>query len=571
MSADTVNRRRLIAGLGGGALTVAAAQSAASSAQAADARVRFTHGVASGDPLHDAVVLWTRAEPDKPGPVAVEWDVAEDEGFKTVVRRGLAATDAARDYTVKVDADGLTPGRAYFYRFRAGKTASPVGRTRTFAREGQAPVRLALMSCSNYGFGYFNVYRHCAARDDIDAVLHVGDYIYEYAPGVYSDKEMEAKGRAVEPPREITTLADYRQRYATYRSDADLQDIHRRHPFITVWDDHESANDAYKTGAENHSPTEGDWAQRKAAAVQAYFEWMPVRPLAADPAGRLYRSFDIGGLATLIMLDTRLYGRDRPPNYTTDMPTLPNPAKPAAGNEKPAPIPDFAKFKTDVLNAERTILGAEQEAWLTETLKTSKARGAPWQIIGQQTIIATLVPVDPAPHMDPARTAMVGPDLLKFVPTLEKNDLPLLLDTWGGGYPAARKRLLADLRAHALNTVVLTGDIHNAWAFALKDDTGELRAVELVTSSVTSPGFETYMGAKPDSLASALKAKNPHLLYSEIASRGYMTLAVAPDACTSEWVFVDTVKSKEFTATTGGRLSIAAKTATTPMTVKVSA
>lgn len=593
---DIVSRRGLIAGVGAAAVAVG---TTAEDAAAAGPKVTFTHGVASGDPLQTAVVIWTRAVPDVPGPLTVDWEIAETETFKVIIRKGITTTDATRDYTVKVDANGLEPGQRYYFRFRSGKTTSAIGRTRTFARDGMAQAKLALMSCSNYGFGYFNAYSHCAARDDIDAVLHVGDYIYEYAPGVYSDKEMEAQGRTVEPPHEIVSLADYRQRYATYRSDPDLQEIHRRHPFIVVWDDHETANDAYKAGAENHSSSEGDWAARKRAAAQAYFEWLPIRPLDPDPATRIYRSFELGGLATLIMLDTRIYGRDRPPNYTTDLPmisqnvvvggtakSLPVPfdttqsppiPKPeliaeVSGDPKKLPaghafVPDFPRFKKDVLGADRTILGAEQEAWLRETLATSKARGAPWQIIGQQTIIATLVPVDPAPHMDPTRKPMVGPDLLKFVPTLEKNDLPLLLDTWGGGYQVARKRLLADLRDHANNALVLTGDIHNAWAFELKDDSGALQAVELVTSSVTSPGFEAYMGAKSDSMAAALKVKNLHLRYTEIASRGYIVLTVEPQAATAEWVFVDTVKSKSYAARIGQTMKVMAKTTDSPMLI----
>jgi alkaline phosphatase D len=588
-----VSRRGVLAGLSVASLAAAAT----TAAEAADPT--FTHGVASGDPLQTAGVIWTRAQPTTPAPVSLTWEVSESDSFRTIVRQGLAVTDATRDYTIKVDVTGLTPGKIYFYRFRAGKAVSAVGRTRTWPETGPAAVKLALMSCSNFGFGYFNVYQDCAKRDDIDAVVHVGDYIYEYAPGTYSDPEMEALGRIAEPRREIVSLADYRQRYASYRADPDLQEIHRRHPFVVVWDDHESTNDSYTTGAENHQATEGDWAARRRAATQAYFEWLPIRPLDPDPAARIYRSFEIGNVATLIMLDTRLYGREKAPNYTSDMPlisqtfkvsgqdrSLPVPfdasqsppaAKPTlavevGGDPKKLPaghsfMPDFARFKTEVLNADRTIMGAEQEAWLGATLKASKVRGVPWQVIGQQTIIGTLIPVDPAAHADPARKPMVGPELLKSVPLLERNNLPLLLDTWGGGYQAARARLMADIQAHAQNTIVLTGDIHNAWSFKLHDSAGVLRAVELVTTSVTSPGFEGYMGAQSDSMAAALKVKNPDLLYAEIASRGYLVATLTPTTCTSEWVFVDTVKKKEFTSKVGHRMTVTARTSTQPMTV----
>ncbi|MDX2223370.1 MAG: alkaline phosphatase D family protein [Rhodospirillaceae bacterium] len=577
---DAVTRRRLIAALGAGAVATAAAPKPAAAAGAA-----FTHGVASGDPLHTSVIIWTRAQSVDGAPVSLEWQLSDSERFATVLRRGITSTDASRDFTVKVEVTDLEPGRIYFYRFVAGTVVSPVGRTRTWPDRGTAPVNLALMSCSNFGFGYFNVYRDCAARDDIDAVVHVGDYIYEYGPATYADKAMEDAGRMVEPRREIVSLADYRQRYATYRGDPDLQEIHRRLPFIVVWDDHEITNDAFNAGAENHQPAEGDYAARKRAALRAYFEGMPIRPLSPDAAGRIYRSFEIGDLATLAMLDTRIYGRERPPSYTTDVPlvaqltaagatmpvpfdttTSPSTAKPelsatVAGDKAKLPpghgfMPDFDAFRRNVLNAPRSILGGEQEAWLRATLAASKARGVPWQILGQQTLIGTLVPVDPAPLADPGRKPMVEAELLKFVPVLERNGLPLLLDTWGGGYPTAKAALLADLKAHAANSIVLTGDSHNAWSFAFKDDTGETLAVEFGCASVTSPGLETYMAADPAKMTTALKARNPDLLYCEVGSRGYTVVRLSEAAVTAEFVVVDTVKKRDFTARVDRRLTV---------------
>jgi len=578
----TLGRRHLIAGVG------AAAGLAAVPATAANT-IKFTHGVASGDPLHNAVVIWTRAAPSTPGPATVSWDVSESETFATIVQSGSFTTDASRDYTVKVDVTGLNPGRIYFYRFKAGEVVSPIGRTRTFPASGTTPLKLAVMCCANVGQGFFNVYRHCADRDDIDVVLHVGDYIYEYDSGTKTPEEIADGSRQAEPRKKLVGLADYRLRYGSYRVDPDLQEIHRRHPFITVWDDHEIANNAFKDGSENHwSSSEGPWEQRKTSAIQAYFEWLPIRPLKPDPTRRIFRSFDVGDLATIIMLDTRLYGREESPGGA-NMIFLTQPA-PHGGVDWPMPydarqsppqprpelfeqvggdaaklppghifMPDFPRYKAEVLNAERSILGAEQEAWLTETLKASKSRGTPWQILGQQTIAATFIPVDPSPHMDPAKAVRFNNDFFARMRIQEQNNLPFANDTWGGGYPRSRDRMISQLRDHANNTIILSGDLHNAWGFVHHDDAGQLRAFEVTTPSVTSPGMESFMGTRGPSMAAGMVAKNKNLVYAELASRGYAVLAITPEAVQVEWTFVNTIKSKTFTAKVDQRMTVRAK------------
>jgi phosphodiesterase/alkaline phosphatase D-like protein len=515
------------------------------------ATVSFTHGVASGDPLHDAVIIWTRAVPQGVQSVAVTWEVAETEDLSAAVRRGEVNTDASRDFIVKVDVTGLEPGRVYFYRFASGSAVSPVGRTRTFPFSGGERLKLAAMCCANIGNGFFNVYRHCADRDDIDVVLHVGDYIYEYATWDYTPEDRARGHRTAEPRTELITLDDYRRRYASYRADPDLQAVHRRHPFIVAWDDHEIANNAFKDGSENHDEGEGTWESRRAAATQAYFEWLPLRPHRTDAAGRIHRSFDVSDLATIVMLDTRLAGRERAPSIDDELTFLPDGA------------PDYARFAEDVLNAERSILGGAQEAWLTETLRASKARGAPWQIIGQQTIVASLTLVDPTPYLRLGR-AVTPSAAGAGRPGQER---PFALDTWGGGYRRARQKLMDDLRAHANNTVILSGDLHNAWGFRHLDADGTLRAVEVTTPSVTSPGIESFLGTEPVPFARAMMERNPNLLFAELASRGYAVLTVTRAATTIEWHFVDTVASKSFTANVGKRMTVLARSASAPMRI----
>jgi alkaline phosphatase D len=614
MSHSVIDRRDLIAGFGAATAATLAASASPSPAHAAqvvgnqvvdDAEqapdapavpVRFTHGVASGDPLQTAVVIWTRAEPAAPARVTVLWEISDAEDFKTLIHTGTAATDEARDYTVKVDVTGLAPGTVYYYRFKAngtdGETISAVGRTRTFPNAGAQSLKLAVFCCANVGQGFFNAYRHCADRDDIDVTLHVGDYIYEYGPAMSTEAEIAAGYRIAEPRKKLVTLADYRLRYGNYRLDPDLQEMHRRHPFIPVWDDHEIANNAHKMGSENHwGGSEGTWEQRKARAIQAYFEWMPIRPLnpvlTGEGAGRIFRSFDVGDLATIIMLDTRLYGRDPAPggwnmvfqtqsspdgkqqwampHDTSVYPPKPRPDlfEQVAGDADKLPpgiifMPDYQRYKTEVLNAERTILGAEQEAWLFDTLKASKARGVPWQILGQQTIAATFIPVDPTKHMNPERAGRFGPDFFMRMKLQDENNLPFAGDTWGGGYPRSRDRMIEGLRAHANNTVILSGDIHNAWGFVHHDAKGDMRAFEVTTASVTSPGMESYMGAGP-SMVQAMMQKNKNMVYGEITSRGYATVTLTPEAATAEWIFMSTVRSRDFTAKVDKSITVAAR------------
>ena len=373
-----IERRTFLAGsaatagaLGvGAALARPAAATAADFPAAASSTSPFGHGIASGDPLPDRVIIWTRVTPSADalpgsgaGPrVSVGWQVATDPDFRRVVAHGSTVTGPDRDHTVKVDAKGLVPATDYWYRFTLDRTSSPVGLTRTAPAPTSSPDRLrfAVVSCSNWEAGYFSAYRHLAARADLDAVLHMGDYIYEYGTGSYAYGRSNRVVRPHEPRHEMVSLADYRQRHAQYKTDPDLQALHAAVPWITTWDDHESANDAWSGGAENHQPDEGDWATRKAVARTAYDEWMPVRLSGTAVAGdgvQVYRHLQFGRLADLTMLDLRSY-RSRQV-ATTDLGSAGDPA--------------------------RTITGDAQMQFLKDRLADNNAV---WKLVGNPVMIA---------------------------------------------------------------------------------------------------------------------------------------------------------------------------------------
>jgi alkaline phosphatase D len=455
----------------------------------------FRHGVASGDPLRDRVVLWTRVTPGEPGEVVdVGWMMARDARMTRVFASGSIRTTAARDYTVKLDAVALEPGTTYYYRFAARGARSVVGRTRTLPPRPTPRVRLAVVTCSNFPFGFFNVYGRIAARRDLQAVLHLGDYIYEYANGQYGGRnegDGRPLGRVPFPDREIVSLADYRARYGQYREDPDLQAAHQQHAFIPIWDDHEFTNNAWRDGAENHNPGEGPWPDRKAAAIRAWTEWMPVRE---SPGAdyRLYRSFAFGDLADVLMLDTRVEGRDEQVTRT-----------------------DVAAVE----RASRHILGARQEEWLFDGLRDSTAAGKPWQILGQQVMLS--------PQTAPG-TPSVSPD------------------SWDG-YRAARNRVFdAASAAKVKNLVVLTGDVHSAWAYDLARDPFDAKkynpatgagavGTEIITPSITSPAWP------PAEQLAAIRAARPHLKYVTGEHRGYVVLDLTPERLQADWWYVPTI------------------------------
>ena len=507
----------------------------ARTAAAAEPRV-FKHGVASGDPLEDAVIIWTRVSEQSRDRVRVKWWLASDPEFRRIVRRGREKTGPGRDYTVKVDVTGLEPGRTYYYRFAAAGERSMTGQTQTLAAGALDAVKFAVVSCSNHPYGFFNVYRDIAAQDDLNAVIHLGDYIYEYGLGGYATEYAEALGRVPQPLDEIVTLEDYRVRHAQYKSDPDSQAMLARIPLIAVWDDHEIANDAWRDGAQNHDESKGDYRARVQAAVQAYFEWMPIRGAADAGDTKIFRRFDYGDLLSLHMLDTRLYGRDAQPdaNGETDPEVI------GAGLKDPA----------------RRLLGAEQERWFEAQLEDSTAT---WQLIGQQIMVAPLRSPDLEPLIDLEADTGLPRDMLERLVAVSKSNPPMLLDTWNG-YPVARQDFLVALAEHANNAVVLSGDLHTSTASNLTPRGAEHPvAVELMTTSVTSPGFDEYLPqTRPNAVRDATLELNPMLHYMDTARRGWLSVRLTHSDCTAEWHLVDTVHSREYEKTVDKRLRVSA-------------
>ncbi|WP_206615275.1 alkaline phosphatase D family protein [Rhodococcus spongiicola] len=478
----------------------------------------FVHGVASGDPLPDRVIIWTRITPSGdalPGSgvgqmVSLSWQVATDPEFANVVRSGTASTGPEADHTVKVDVTGLRPGTGYFYRFTALGLTSPVGRTRTAPADDAdlSALRFGVVSCSNWEAGYFASYRHLAARDDLDAILHMGDYIYEYGRGEYGGKDGSV--RLHDPEHPIVSLADYRIRHAQYKTDPDLMALHAKLPFIVTWDDHESADNAYVGGAENHDPaTEGDWGARKAASTQAYFEWMPVRVNGTGSDAALYRRFRFGNLAELSMLDLRTYRNE--------------PSSPAGG------------WRT-IDSPDRTITGREQMEWLTGGIVTSPTQ---WKLVGNPVMISPVM----FPPLDRNTTAA-----LTELAGLPDEGIPYGTDQWDG-YPADRRRLYDAISANGVrNTVFLTGDIHTSWACDLPVDAANYPAAgtvgtELVVPSVSSNNIDEMLGVPPRTATllaeEAIKTTNRHVRYVELDSHGYTVFEVNKQGAQMDWFYIN--------------------------------
>ncbi len=451
--------------------------------------VVFTHGVASGDPYSQSVVLWTRAVPEDSTQTTLRWEVSNTRDFGKIVRSGEVTSGPESDFTFKVVADSLRPGTPYFYRFIHGNQSSNIGRTKTSPTGDVSQARFAVVSCSNYEWGYFNAYHAIAEIPDLDAVLHLGDYIYEYGIGTYGDTTL---GRLHDPPYEILSLDDYRRRYRQYREDSDLQYIHQQHPFITIWDDHEIANNAYISGAQNHQEDEGEYANRRAIARQVYYEWMPVRE-----QEELYRSFSFGNLVDLYMLDERLAGRSMQ----------------VAGTGEEA-----------YGDSSRTMLGKAQFDWLTDGLQTSAAT---WQLLGNQVIFSYL--------------------------NWSASSVTRNMDAWDG-YPVEQARLADAIRSLDKNVLIVTGDTHSAWAFEVVIDpfkeydpvSGEgAIALEFGATSINSANSnESYTDEEVMEREKVITDSpiNPHLKYSNLRDHGFLLLHLENTSGRAEFHYVDTVR-----------------------------
>ena len=517
----TVDRRTLLAASTAGAAGVALGTGAAIPGAVAASRF-FQHGVASGDPLPRRVVLWTRVTPSREatpgsgrGPrVTVTWQVARDAKFRKVVRQGKVATGPGRDHTVKVDADRLSPSTEYYFRFLHEGVASPTGRTKTAPRKraDNGNLRFGVVSCSNLPAGYFSAYRHLARRDDLDAILHLGDYVYEYGSGEYGDLRPHV------PAHEMVSMTDYRQRHAQYKQDPDLQALHARYPFIVTWDDHETTNDAWSDGAENHQPDEGDYRTRRATAHAVYDEWMPVRMSGTAATGdgtRLFRRLRFGRLAELSMLDLRTYRSEQVKLAQT-----------------PVPSPDPA-----VSDPQRTITGKRQMAWLKKSLSNDRAL---WKLVGNPVMIAPVV-FPPLPNE-------LSRQINDFTGLVPEDGAPYNVDQWDG-YTADRHELFAHIRDNGVkNTVFLTGDIHSGWACDLPVDAGSYPAnsesvgTEFVCTSVTSDNLDEIVGspARTTSLVveAAITTANRHIKYLNFDDHGFSVLDVSRDRVQMDYFII---------------------------------
>ncbi|WP_313400626.1 alkaline phosphatase D family protein [Stenotrophomonas sp.] len=517
-----IDRRRLLIGasLGLGALLLPAGRVFAAEMQAAKG---FTHNVASGEPGPDSLLLWTRYVPaDNLDEITLQVELASDRTFASVVAGASVRTGAYRDWTAKLTLAGLQPGQTYWYRFIAPDGShSPVGRSRTLPVGDVTGFKLGLFSCANLPMGWFNAYAHAAQREDMDLWLHVGDYLYEYGIAAYKTQDRITE-REVMPAHdhEMISLLDYRLRFACYRADPDLQALHQNVAMVALWDDHESANDSWEGGAQNHQPaTEGDWNARKAAAMQAYREWMPV---SEEP----WKAYRIGNIGTLYRTESRLIGRTQPADIGSAY---------LAGTD--AALEAFRDGPWQDPSA--TMLGLEQEAWLYQAM-ADNARTSQWQLVGMGTILGrTLMP--------PQTLGMLRGDASERTAQAFRNNirgtrlgLPMWMDRWDG-YPAARARLLRAAQQADAELVMLSGDSHNAWAYSLQQDS-QPAGVEFAVQGVTSGGIEGSLGAAPADVARAFMATNPELSWCDTSRRGYALLDITPQRINGEWIFVRDIK-----------------------------
>jgi alkaline phosphatase D len=533
-----INRRNMLSLMGASA-TTGMAIGLAPGVQAATIpnTAQFLHGVASGDPTPEGAIIWTRATVPQgtSGDVLLTWHVVP-AGSEKAVRTGKVSARGAADHTAKVDVTGLKPATEYFYWFSCKDgTSSPKGRLRTLPAGATDMVVLALVSCQLYPGGFFNAYDHLAGLERLDAVIHLGDYIYEYGADGYGTDIGKKIGRLPDPAHEIVTLDDYRRRHAQVKADAQMQAAHARAAFICVWDDHETANDSWLGGAENHdSAQEGDWRTRKAAALQAYFEWMPIRNQApgADPAA-IYRSFEFGDLATLAMVETRLLARDQQVAFKGATPDG-------------AMVGAMLEQRQD---PKRELLGATQMQWLENVLARSVKSGKPWQLLGNQVVMARV----PGPDLRLALGDQMFEALLAKMPETYRGQvarsqaafkagIPFNMDAWDG-YPQARERLYAMLRATGANTIAFAGDSHAAWANDLYDASGNLVGAEFGATAITSPSY----GSLLPGLGKVIADQSPEVAFCDQDHKGFTIVTLTREAAVADFVTVSTVLSKDYT------------------------
>lgn len=606
----------------------------------------FLHGVKSGDPLRDKLIIWTRitpldtqgnekefyttdkphSEPDAnkfPEPLPVIFEVATDDKFQNIVNRGETYAKAASDFTVKVDVQNLHPETRYYYRFISGGAYSQIGTAKTLPPYYSSPnqVKFVVFSCANYPNGYFNAYDAASKVKDVDVALHLGDYIYEYGsykdddfvkkvPG-YANKNAVKMGRVLPENNnmECVKLVDYRRRYKIYATDAGSQALHAKVPMIVIWDDHEVCNDTYKEGAENHNPDkgEGNYDERVRQALQAYYEWLPIRPLdpnvnygeppyPEDPR-KIYREFSFGNLVSLYMLETRLTARTEAESTASMLV--------AAASDL-----GILGFRNTLNDSNKKLIGDDQKKWLTDRVKRSQAK---WQVLGQQVVMGRMVLPIHLLYLLPKLkvnitelqtyiadiTASVYDDNYKIKPATEElfknmlatfedmvkektkiiadpkdtinaplyfgmqNPLPYNTDAWDG-YNHEREEILKLFSEKTDSSlVVLAGDTHNAWANDLYLDNKDKTpvGVEFACSSVSSPGMEEYLGylgkqGKMPIVENSVQKLCDGLKFCNLTDRGFMEVTFTQEKVTSNWHFLNNTNSTEYGFKTDRNYSI---------------
>jgi len=467
------------------------------------ANLFFAHGVASGEPLSDGFVIWTRVQEA----TDVDWEVSINSEFEVITASGNYKAISENDFTVNIDVSGLKPYTVYYYRFRSGEHVSTVGRTKTLPILVEQSVRFAQVSCAKYNAGFFNAYAAIAKRNDIDFLLHLGDYIYEASNNPPGSQTPGADiGRPFKPDHECKSLEDYRLRYQQYRSDPDVQKMHASLPIFPMVDDHEIADGTWRDGADEHDETrDGPWSLRKQAALKARSEWLPLRKNFSDHPNRLFRGIQISNLIDLMLLDTRTM-RDRPV----------------------APPEMYLEG--------RSALGELQRDWLYSSIENSQSR---WCFIANPSVMSSTSPdrID-----EKSRLALLK---LKLIAA---NGVDPDWDQWDG-YPHERKELMAVLSKKKGNLIVLSGDIHASFVFKLKCGSQPLDSepigFEFVAPSITSQNFDDKMKWEPRTLSheyeEALLELLPSALWCDIDSHGYNVIDVNQDRVQVEYWHVQTV------------------------------
>ncbi|WP_019961055.1 alkaline phosphatase D family protein [Woodsholea maritima] len=508
----------------------------------------FKHGVASGDPDQTSFVVWTAVTAPAQ---SVILEVAEDLNFNEIILtepvEGLGrGVDNAFPHKTLVT--GLQPGLTYFYRFKMGDAISPIGQAKTLPQGRVDQFQIHAFSCANYPAGFFNAYRASADAGDADLVLHLGDYLYEYGMGSYATDNAERYHRVPDPTHELLVYEDYARRHAQYSKDPDLQAAKAATSWILIWDDHETANNAFAHGAENHNEGEGEWEVRRDQALRAYQDWLPVRE--ADPAYARYGAVQIGDLATLIYLETRLAARSEEIRME-DIPVSPD-----TDPNDPEARALVDNWLTQVVgDPSREILGQAQLDYVGQALRTSVEAGQPWRIFANQVLMGSIT----CPNY-----ITQTPAWLKFVLSrkggmvwdfarLTQFDVPMMLDAWDG-FPAERARLFAMAKEAGADFITLTGDTHNFWALDLKDQDGWRVGSEFGVTSVTSPSdFEFVTAPGVDFAQMAIDANEGRVVHNNVYAKGFIRLTLTPEAADVEMVEVSRIDQRDFTVKTESR------------------